>query len=751
MKLPFIVLAHRAALGLLLVVTLAVSEARPETTLFPVYDCIQPNISFWQKVFTRYSSRQGLIHDRDRLDIIYEVVELEDGRTPGSARINEKRIAAAQERYEAILKRLAAGQAPETDAERQVAEFFGPAAGPPDYQAASGSLRCQIGLKDRFREGLIRSGAYLARMQTIFRQYGLPEDLAYLPHVESSYDPAAYSKFGAAGIWQFTRSTGRLYMTVGYVVDERRDPIAATHAAARLLQKCFEDLGSWPLALTAYNHGLEGMRRARALKGGYEAIFKDYESRLFRFASRNFYSEFLAAREAAQNYRQYFGDLRLDPPPEQREIVLSGYAAIDDLARHFKVAVADLRELNPALREPVFRGQKYVPQGYRLRIPLQAGRLQEPADSDALAKVYRAEQKPSRFYTVQRGDTASAIARVHGIELEDLIAANNLNPHATIYIKQNLRLPLPGEERPELARTEARKAGSRDAGASIRAAGRRPEQTSGFDATAGTSGGVPAASAEGTSSKPAATVAAKSAVVEDAAPAIVAMAAPAGRAPAAPARPRQEPFIKNGAAPAMAATSGELSMPAPGAGDSFAGMALARAGAAPPVMETASGQVPPINPEVLVGTLAVEKLLRFKGKRVGLIRVEVEETLGHYAEWLEIPTREIRRLNGFRYGRPLRINEPVRIPLGRVSREQFEERRYEYHKELVEDFFASYRIESVQTYRIQKGDNIWQLSQEKFALPLWLIKLFNTDMDLGALKPFQQLTIPVVEKNAGRA
>jgi membrane-bound lytic murein transglycosylase D len=745
MKLPFNVLAQRAAIGLWLVVTIMAPEARPETNAFPVYDCIQPNVSFWKKVFTQYSSRQGLIHDKDRLDIIYDVVELEDGRTPGIARINAKRVTAAQERYETILNRLAAGQAADTDDERRVAALFGPAAGPPDYRAASRNLRCQIGLRDRFREGLIRSGAYLTQIKAIFRQYGLPEELAYLPHVESSYDPAAYSKFGAAGIWQFTRSTGRLFMTVGYAVDERRDPIVATHAAARLLQKCFEELGNWPLALTAYNHGLEGMRRAQALKGDYEAIFKDYESRMFRFASRNFYSEFLAAREVAQNYRQYFGDLRLDMPPKQREIVLAGYAAMDDLARHLKVTVADLRELNPALREPVFRGQKYVPKGYRLKVPLQAGRTQEPADSDALAKAYRAEQKPSRFYTVQRGDTATAIARVHGIKLEDLIAANNLNSHATVYVNQNLRLPLPGEKRLELAQTESRAAGTGEAEASGLPAGNWSGQTAGLEASAEQSGGAPAASAEGSPSK-AAAVEAKSAAEKTAVPTTVAMAAPADHAPATPIQPKQEPPIESEAESPVAATSEELSMQEPDAANIATDMASAQTGVEPPA--TASRPVPPINPEVLVGTLAVEKLLRYKGKPVGLIRVEVEETLGHYAEWLEIPTRELRRLNGFRYGRPLRINEPVRIPLGRVSREQFEERRYEYHKELVEDFFASYRIEGVQTYRIQKGDNIWQLSQEKFAVPLWLIKLFNTDVDLGALKPSQQLTIPVVEKNA---
>jgi peptidoglycan lytic transglycosylase D len=749
MKFSFIIFAHRTLVGVCLVMTLMATEGRPETDPFPVYDCIQPNVSFWKKVFTQYSSRQGVIHDKDRLEIIYGVVDLEDRQVPGSARINEKRVQAARNRYGTILKQLAEGQAAATDDERRVAELFGPTARPSDFRAASRNLRCQIGLKDRFRAGLIRSGAYLPQIRAVFRHYGLPEDLAYLPHVESSYDPAAYSKFGAAGIWQFTGSTGRLFMTVGYVVDERREPIVSTHAAARLLQKCFEELGSWPLAITAYNHGLQGMHRAVAMKGGYEAIYKEYESRIFQFASRNFYSEFLAAREVARNYRRYFGDLHFDSPPKHREIVLAGYAAVDDLARRFNVKVADLRELNPALREPVFRGQKYVPKGYRLRLPLKDGQTEALKGGDALAGIYQSEQKPSRFYTVRKGDTAKAIARAHGIKLEDLIAANHLDSRATVYLNQNLRLPLSGEKRLEFAQDESPGARTLEAEASGRAADTRSEQTSGLEATAEQSAGAAAASAERPTSKPAATIEAKSAAEETAVDRIYALAAPAGHPTAspAPALP-EEPPAKNHAESALAATSEEFSAEELGAANITADMVSPGAGLEAPVTLTDARPVPPINPEVPIGTLAVEKLIRHKGKPVGLIRVEVEETLGHYAEWLEIPTQELRRLNGFRYGRPLRISEQIKIPLGKVSMERFEERRYEYHKELVEDFFASYRIGGVQTYRIQKGDNIWQLSQEKFAVPLWLIKLFNTDVDFGALRPAQQLTIPVVEKNA---
>ena len=97
----------------------------------------------------------------------------------------------------------------------------------------------------------MRSGAYLKKIRQILKQKKLPTDLSYLPHVESSFNPSAYSKFGAAGMWQFVRSTGRRYMRVDYVVDERRDPILSSYAAARLLRDNYARLGTWPLALTA--------------------------------------------------------------------------------------------------------------------------------------------------------------------------------------------------------------------------------------------------------------------------------------------------------------------------------------------------------------------------------------------------------------------------------------------------------------------------------------------------------------------
>ena len=152
-------------------------------------------------------------------------------------------------------------------------------------------------------------------------------------------------------------------------------------------------------------------------------------------------------------------------------------------------------------------------------------------------------------------------------------------------------------------------------------------------------------------------------------------------------------------------------------------------------------------PEILQADLAVEPVWYEQDKPVGIIRVEAEETLGHYAEWLGISTWEIRRMNGFKYGTVINLNQQVKIPLYRVTKEEFEEKRFEYHKELTEDFFAAYRIEKVDIYYIKKGDNIWTLSREEFEVPLWLIQRYNIHLDFNALIPSQRLLVPVVEKN----
>jgi membrane-bound lytic murein transglycosylase D len=431
-----------------------------EPDTFPVYDSIRPNVSFWGKIYAQYSTTQGVIHDKRNLGIIYDVIELKDRNRHGSRKINKARIKKVKKKYERILAKLAQGQASNGPEEQRVAALFGTQAKPVDFRNAMRNLRCQVGQKDPFRQGIIRSGAYLAEMKQIFRDAGLPEDLIYLPHVESSFNPRAYSKFGAAGMWQFTRSTGKSYMNISYAVDERRDPIISTRAAARLLKKNYKKFRNWPMAITAYNHGVTGMLRAQRRKGNYETIFKEYRSRIFKFASRNFYSEFLAARAVARDYRQYFGELVLDKPLQTQEVVLAGYGSLPEIARQLNLKLGVLRNLNPALRDPVLSGQKYVPRGFHLKLPVESGRDWQRVIAKLAPKIYKNYQKRSRIYTVRKGDTAGEIASNHGVDLNDLIAANNLDARATIHIDQIIKIPLPGDKPPLLAAVKSKQAKS---------------------------------------------------------------------------------------------------------------------------------------------------------------------------------------------------------------------------------------------------------------------------------------------------
>ena len=248
-------------LGFLLLLTPLPNLAASESP-FPEYDCLRTNVDFWVQVYSKYPSTKGIVHDRDDLDLIYGTIDLLPTDAPNSRRINRKREAKARDHYAALLKRLAKRAAPRNNEEKKIATLFGEKPSAALLREASRNIRVQRGQRDRFAAGLVRSGRYLDEMKKIFRDAGLPADLAYLPHVESSFNYEAYSKFGAAGIWQFTLSTGKRYLTIDYSLDERRDPIRATRAAARYLKDNYDLLGSWPLAITAYNHGEAGMMRA---------------------------------------------------------------------------------------------------------------------------------------------------------------------------------------------------------------------------------------------------------------------------------------------------------------------------------------------------------------------------------------------------------------------------------------------------------------------------------------------------------
>ena len=354
--------------GLLLLAGLAAAPAHTEET-FPVPGELQPDVDFWVSIFTQYSTNEGVLHDSRNLAVVYERLDMPSnlGRRDRSRRIKKRRDAIAS-----ILRKLAAGNRDNLSAEQARILALWPADVSNDtLRAAAGRIRFQQGLSNRFREGLERSGRWRGFIEAEFTALGVPVELAALPHVESSYNPSARSHVGASGIWQFTRSTGRRFMRVDHVVDERNDPFEATRGAGRLLAYNYSIAGNWPMAITAYNHGLSGVRRAQRRYGdtAYVDILRKYNGRTFGFASRNFYVAFVAAMEVDQNPETYFPGVGRESPTRYAELKLPDYVAADDLADALGVTTKQVAAHNPALQATVWQGSKHVPRGYRLRMP----------------------------------------------------------------------------------------------------------------------------------------------------------------------------------------------------------------------------------------------------------------------------------------------------------------------------------------------------------------------------------------------
>jgi membrane-bound lytic murein transglycosylase D len=328
---------------------------------------LEDRMAFWKKVYTQYGENDVIIHDRIRVNLIYDVAARGE---------QDVLIADVRRALDEIRANLST---PEnlSSAAKQLQEVI-VASGVTITAGTLAELRdnvhTQLGIKERFREGVIRSGRYVEAFQQILDKEGVPPEIALLPLVESSFENRALSSAGAAGIWQFTRGTGRLYMTVGRRVDERLDPAKATRAAARLLRDNYNALGSWPLAITAYNHGRAGMMRAQGEVGSSDIIkvIDEYRGPLFGYASMNFYAEFLAAVDVYKDYQQYFGQLVLDSPSLKPSAPVTQVAA-------------------------------------------------KPAPKKAQTASAAADK-----YKVRKGDTLAEIAQKFGTSVRDLMDANNL-------------------------------------------------------------------------------------------------------------------------------------------------------------------------------------------------------------------------------------------------------------------------------------------------------------------------------------
>ncbi len=422
------------------------SEEILDPQLFPRSKVIDVQVHFWKKIFSEVRTSEVLIHDRELVLPIYEKVSVM-GLTRKQAK---KKVKAHNYRIQQQLRTLAdrlENKQPLTAPQKKLLNKFYKGVTPKQLRNATRRLRSQYGVADRFREGLIRSGSYMNYIRRVLKRHDVPLELAYLPHVESSFNYISRSKSGAKGIWQFMRSTGKQFMRVNAKVDERTDPFISTIAAAKFLQASYKNLGSWPLAITAYNHGPNGVRKiAKKLKTrdlGY--MIRHYSSRTFSFASKNFYSEFLAASEIAVDYQKYFGALEFNPPLHYKEIRLPKSMSLRTIVSRLGYPRKQILALNPALKPRVVSGYYHVPSYYRIKVPLSAvdsikmvQMREKQGKIRQISNQTKVREYPAKWVTVKRGDSLSMIADRYQMNVKKLVSLNNISRHKSIYPGQVL-------------------------------------------------------------------------------------------------------------------------------------------------------------------------------------------------------------------------------------------------------------------------------------------------------------------------
>lgn len=367
--------------------SLGLSRARNR---FPIPVELKKEVEFWRNVFAQHTHSQTILHNQYYLDIVYGVLDF--SKLYDSPELGEMEIRRVRKFTEEVNKEF-------------LSEKFG---------LEADEVRAQWGQKDRFEEGLIRFGRYQRMLEEIFASSGVPPEITRLTFVESMFTLEALSKVGAAGPWQFMPGTAKKFLRVNEVADERLDPLIAGQAAARLLKQNYEFLGTWPLAINAYNSGPLRMVRAVRQLGTQDiaTIIHEFEERGYQFASRNFYPEFLAAIDVVQNARNYFGTLDLDEPVYFDELILPQHASLAELARVTATDIAVLKDLNPSYFARYFAGNAYLPAGSMVRVPHRQKGLYL-----AELREIRERDKAAKWHIVGKRDTLQKIAARYQIPL----------------------------------------------------------------------------------------------------------------------------------------------------------------------------------------------------------------------------------------------------------------------------------------------------------------------------------------------
>lgn len=273
--------------------------------------------------------------------------------------------------------------------------------------------------RDVFQKWLDRSARYIPAMKEIFREKNLPEDLVYVAMIESGFNPYAISWARAVGPWQFMPHTGKLYgLRIDWWVDERKDPIKSTQAAAEHLKDLHNLFGSWPLALASYNAGAGKVQRA-VLRTRSEDFWDLKASRYIRRETKNYIPKFMAATIIAKNPDDYGFTVQPYDLFEYDEVVITESTDLRLIGRCAGTTYETIKELNPELKRWVTPPDA---SNYVLRIPKGT----RSAFAANFAAVPADQKIRWERHLVSKGETLSGIATLYNTSPEAVRDINNL-------------------------------------------------------------------------------------------------------------------------------------------------------------------------------------------------------------------------------------------------------------------------------------------------------------------------------------
>jgi len=345
---------------------------------FAVPITIARRYNFWRRIYSLWGKDQYVMHVAKYPEVVLEAFDasrLGDQTGPVAKEIAVKRVARSQkENYRRLLISMHKHRkSPDlfTPAMTKIAATMAHIDDQNKFLVASNSIRLQRGQRDFIALGLTVAPKYMTHIEKEFESQDIPIEITKLAFVESSFNLAAHSKVGASGVYQIMPATGKQYLKIHSGIDERNEPIKASLAAAKLLRLNYKLTGNWPLAITAYNHGVGGIRKAVKAVGSEDItdLINKYEGRAFGFASKNFYASFLGVLATLKEADRLFPEIAKVQPLAFTNLKLNKPMSISEIKKKYNISNSQIAELNPDISRPIIRSQGLLPKGYVLKLP----------------------------------------------------------------------------------------------------------------------------------------------------------------------------------------------------------------------------------------------------------------------------------------------------------------------------------------------------------------------------------------------